>query len=233
MLSLSRLALGNNPKGTKTPIGGGDGTDSPADPLLDRIGTLWESAHKGIYRPDPRSSTTRLDLLEALGDGAGASILEKKSVDDETFHFLGPLSKALAYSSRPSYNNALDNLRLHRDGSHALKTAVIEILEAYMEVAKVVDQIEKTLREKQIGFREPTEMDWAKVWGEMKSLVEATGNKLLHYHAKMRVLQLDVERDAVVRELSRKEEEWVVFRYILYPRPSRGISSFTGSSSGY
>ena len=57
----------------------------------------------------------------------------------------------------------------------------------------------------------------------------STGNRLLHFHVKLRVLQLDIEKDAVVNELD-PAEGWVVFRYILYPPVHRKTGSFASSA---
>lgn len=208
-----------------TSSGSGTNAEPLVDPAVLRSANLWEFVHRGLYKSHPKLDASRLELLNALCDGAGAP-LDKSGPGSPK---LGPLEKALTFGSRSGSHTGLDVLRLHNGSSQAIKDAVIETLEAYSREVEAVDQIELTLRERQVGFCEPEEKDWTETWAEIQSRVESTGNRLLHFHVKLRVLQLDIEKDAVVNELD-PANGWVVFRYILYPPVHRKTSSFASSA---
>lgn len=192
------------------------------DPTLDRITELWKAAWEDLCHFSPQSSTLRIEVLNALCNGAGASIVIR-SDKNEPNPDLPYLERALRSASGP-----LQGFRVHQGNLPKLKDASIEIFEAYGRELGSIDKIEQILRDKQIGFREPGENEWAIVQQEMLPLITSTGKKLLHYHAKLRVLQLDIEEDVVVKGLHKATDGWVRPYSVLYP--SRSGYKFSSSA---
>lgn len=205
----------------------GGNAEPLSDPAMERIANLWEFVYRGLYKAHPKLDASRLVLLNALCDGAGATIGDKSTSGPR---LMGSLDKALSFGSRSSAHDGIEHLRVHRGNSQEIKDAVIETLEAYSREVESVDEIELALRERQVGFREPVEKDWQDTWADIKDRVESTGNKLIHYHVKVRILQLDIEKDAAVNELD-QYDGWVVLRHILYPPVGRKTTSFSSSSA--
>lgn len=198
-------------------------TGPPKDPFSEQVLGLYSCAYRGLYRPHAKLGTTRLELLNALCGAAGATAIERfgSRSSGEKSSQLGPLDKALSLHNHGSTNMAgsFQRLRVHRDSTKQLKDAVVEALEAYNKEVKHVEAIETALRERQLGFREPTLKDWHDAWDAIEKLVDGTGNRLMHYHAKLVVLQLDLERDIADREMDEREERegWMYLRHLLEP----------------
>lgn len=221
--------------------GGGSGptdTEPTSDPALDRIAELWEFVYRGLYKSHPKLYSYRYELLVALADAAGASPLPPHNTSTAGVHrTLQPLQKTIFNGTKQAAHSPADtsfeHLRIHKSSSKDLKEATIEILEAYAEEVERVDEIEHILRERQVGFRAPEAEDWEGAWKAIEGIVEATGRKLMHYHFKMRVLQMDIEKDVLIRELpttGKGVEWWLVPREILYPPRGGKSSSFMTSS---
>lgn len=223
MFGLSRKAIGSN--AGKTSTSSGQEGDPQADVALERISSLWKTAYLGLNKFDPKSSIHRIDELLSLCNGAGASIIERQKGEK----LLGYLESALDQGHRGS--SAFDSLRVHKGSSQELKETVAEILEAYVKEVDNVNMLEHLLRDAQLPLREVEETEWPAKQTELKPLFDSTGKKLIHYHARLHVIQLDMEKEALLQGLNEDKNGWVVFRYIMEPwRGQKKIGSFASSA---
>lgn len=138
---------------------------------------------------------------------------------------LGPLDSALALAHDHSHSPGLQHLKLEEDTSLELLRAVLRLLDAYAEEIDPVNQIGILLRSAQVGLREPTVEDWAAAKDRIIPLAETAGRKLVHYHARLHVLQLDIETEALSQRPDGRPR-WLLVRDLAYP-PSNKLSSLS------
>jgi hypothetical protein len=224
MFGLSRKAIASHAGRASTSNDQQDGGDPPADVAMERITDLWKTAYFGLNKYDPKASIHRIDELLALCNGAGASIIDRQKGQK----LLGHLETALERGHRGS--SAFDSLRVHKNTSQELKEAVAEVLDAYVREVHNVNQLEQLLRVAQLPLREVKDSEWPAKQEELKPLFDSTGKKLIHYHARLHVIQLDIEKEAIVQSLGEEKDGWIILRHIVEPwRGKSRIGSFASS----
>ncbi|PWI64542.1 hypothetical protein PCL_09555 [Purpureocillium lilacinum] len=175
-----------------------------------RIISTWKAVNEGLFRCSCNDYLTRVDELRALCLGAGAS-----THATPTKQLLGKLDEGLSCGSRES--PGFKSLKLEKRTSKHLLLSTLNLLAAYAKEIEVVNNIQMRLKAAQVGLREPEAVDWASVQGEIASLADSAGTKLIHFHWTLFVLQLDIEKEAR-GHLIDGGLEWVYLYLAAYPK---------------
>lgn len=206
MFSRSKTTKGQQPQNTEDD-----------DPVLAQITTLWKSTFEALYKSGIKARRYRFDELQALCLGAGASI-----VDTPAPELLGPLGQALKYDF--GERHSFHTFRVHKSTSSELKESLKQTLDAFAAEIGQVDLLENLLRERQVPLREPEDSDWEGTLEMIRPIMVSTGRRLLHYDARLRVLQMDMEREVRAEEVS-GNDGWVVLRDLVYPYQGKSLWS--------
>ena len=186
---------------------------------------MWKRTVEGLYKAHPKTSFYFLDELKALCRGAGQGLL-----DPDAESPLLPLEHALDYTNY-GYKNNLLSLKLELNTPGRVRDDVIELLKAYCFEAGALDDIEEQLRRRQVPLREPTsDDDWLVTWELIETDVLQTAKKLMLFHARLQVLQYEIEKEALVNR-SEDQLQWVYISELAYPvrhsrKSSAGVNSF-------
>ncbi|KAI9898903.1 hypothetical protein N3K66_005364 [Trichothecium roseum] len=199
--------------------------EEPGRNQLDDIIAMWKRTVEGLYKAHPKTSFYFLDELKALCRGAGQGLL-----DPDAESPLLPLERALDYTNY-GYKNNLLSLKLELNTPGRVRDDVIELLKAYCFEAGALDDIEEQLRRRQVPLREPTsDDDWLDTWELIETDVLQTAKKLMLFHARLQVLQYEIEKEALVNR-SEDQLQWVYISELAYPvrhsrKSSAGVNSF-------
>lgn len=204
--------------------------------LLSQIVDLWRKVWFGLYQVKESDRVYHVDRLRKLYLGAGMSTHVVHEEDDSlsevettssTTVGLGLLQRALSQSS--IFRNGLASLTLYDGLSLGTLQSVIELLRAYEREIEPLGQVYSLLRQLQIGIRSPTFEDEQKVLRDFPPLAVPIAKKLLHYDARLGVLSMDMEDEAVaIHGYSTAREGWLVIdRALKRPRKiSKSLLSF-------
>lgn len=207
--------------------------------LLNQILSLWKQAWQGLYQYRNKSMSYYLDrggshlnrltkLYLAAGMSAAHVIKSSNGTPerlDHTHGILGLISLALA-------QEGLRDLRLYDKLSVSSLESVIAHLEAYKSLLPAMDEIYKTLRSLEVGFRMPTIDDEKAVEQKFRPLADTLARQLLHLDTRLALLNLHLEAEN--RENCgdsvdfKRYKGWLVCDRV-FPPEHRGTKSFSSS----
>ncbi|KAJ6441522.1 Peptidase M20 domain-containing protein 2 [Purpureocillium lavendulum] len=185
--------------------------------IRDEIARTWKTVWEALFKRHPRASFERFDELRLLCQGAGATLEHPRPKQ-----LLGALDGALDYDSPCS--SGMRSLKVEKNTSTQQLDALLELLIAYVPELAAVDEIEARLRDAQIGLREPTVEEWHRVKNDVLPLAEPVGRRIRHYNARLQLLQIDIEKEALAQWQDGGHPEWIHFESLVYPRKKHGLS---------
>jgi len=203
--------------------------------LLTHIVDLWKKVWFGLYQVKESDSSRAIYHVERLrklylgaGMSARAVIEENNSLSETETNSstagLGLLNRALS----PRYifrDNGLPSLILYDGLSLRTLRSVIELLEAYEREIESLAPVYSLLHQLQIETRLPTPEDEQKVLRDFPPLADPIAKKLLHYDARLGVLNMGIEDEAsAITGDSTARDGWLVIDRVL-KKPRRTAKS--------
>lgn len=204
--------------------------------LLSQIVDLWRKVWFGLYQVKESDRVYHVDRLRKLYLGAGMSTRVVVHEDNDSLSKvettsstagLGLLQRALSRGS--IFHDGLASLTLYDGLSLGTLQSVIELLRAYEREIEPLGQVYSLLRQLQIGIRSPAFEDEQRVLRDFPPLADPIAKKLLHYDARLGVLSMDMEDEAIaIHGYSAAREGWLVIdRVLKRPRKtSKSLLSF-------
>ncbi|KAJ5937034.1 hypothetical protein N7466_003484 [Penicillium verhagenii] len=188
---------------------------------------LYHLAWLGIYQVHDENGRDHATRLAELFDGAGMSSYVDNSEQEPGDHYrknrarytgaescvLNPLWTALN-------KKGLMSLKLFEGPSVTSLEAVIQLLEAYVKEVAGVDTLYQVLRELQVGFRTPTEVDEQAVLKQFVPIANQFAKRLMHLDARLKVLVSDMEDEFWNEHGAAKGREGWLVHYAVFPPSS-------------